>query len=138
MSKSLKMRGACLQTALLLQTTSLRTALENHMAWISRGSLEVLCASTFQCKQNGGHSGSCLGPRDFKVSVRLFSHQTIRRLKRAAITTKATVHLQDCQWCFSSARPATILEAPVVPKAQLSTAKATLATSTFGSAKGME
>ena len=32
--------------------------------------------------------GSCLGPRDFKVSVRLFSHQTIRRLKRAALTIK--------------------------------------------------
>ena len=134
------MRGACLQTALLLQTTSLRTALENHMAWISRGSLEVLCASTFQCKQNGGHSGSCLGLRTQRLQSVCAALLTPNNQK----VEKGRYHHQgDCtfaglsQWCFSSARPATILEAPVVPKAQLSTTKATLATSTFGSAKGI-
>lgn len=134
MSKSLKMRGACLQTALLLQTTSLRTALENHMAWISRGSVR----------------------QRFPMQTKWWSFWILLRTQRlqsvcAALLTPnnqkgekcRSHHNGDCtfaglsQWCFSSARPATILEAPVVPKAQLSTTKATLATSTFGSAKGI-
>ena len=122
------------KTALLLQTTSLRTALENHMAWISRGSVR----------------------QRFPMQTKWWSFWILLRTQRlqsvcAALLTPnnqkgekcRSHHNGDCtfaglsQWCFSSARPATILEAPVVPKAQLSTTKATLATSTFGSAKGI-
>lgn len=109
MSKSLKMRGACLQTALLLQTTSLRTALENHMAWISRGSVR----------------------QRFPMQTKWWSFWILLRTQRlqsvcAALLTPnnqkgekcRSHHNGDCtfaglsQWCFSSARPATILEAP--------------------------